>query len=70
MTWAEPTQCRLCGHQEPRDIGFRLVHWKVAEPGMSYEHVSACRDYAACRVRVERAGRTWPLLETNERSVA
>ena len=64
MTWTPPEPpCRLCGNPERRDMAFRLVHWKLAEPGMAYEHVVRCADDAACRARVVAAGRSWPLVD-------
>lgn len=62
--WTEPTRCRLCGHAEPRDLMYRLAHWKLAEPGMAYEHIPACRDREACRARVAAAEKPWPLVDS------
>lgn len=69
MTWTEPEQCRLCGSTERRDLWFTIVHWKLAEPGMAYEHVPACRDRDACMARVLASKKPWPLVDSR-RSVA
>lgn len=65
MTWTEPRSCQLCGNTNGRDLEFALVHWRVAEPGMAYAHVEACRDRSACRARCEAAGDIWPLVESS-----
>ena len=64
MTWTQPEPpCRLCGSIDRRGLTFRLVHWKLSEPGMAYEHVVRCIDDQACRARVETAKKPWPLVE-------
>lgn len=70
MTFQPPDHCSLCGNTDRRELRYRLVHWKLAEPGMAYEHVPACSDYAACQSRVEASKRTWPLIETPNRGAA
>lgn len=62
----EPDRCAICGHTDRRDLRWSLVHWRVAEPGMSYAHVGACADRAKCRARVQVAKKPWPLVETKD----
>ena len=64
MTWTEPTVCALCRNTDRRDLRYRLAHWREAEPGMAYDHISRCIDERACRSRVEQQGEGWPLLES------
>jgi hypothetical protein len=61
--FTEPESCRICGHTDKRDLEFRLAHWRVAPPGMAYEHIEACLDRDACRARVAAQGDIWPLVE-------
>jgi hypothetical protein len=55
--------CRICGHNELRDLGTALAHWREAPKGMAYEHVTRCRDVEACRQRIADQGDIWPLEE-------
>lgn len=70
MTFTEPESCAICGHTDSRDLRYALAHWKVAPPGMAYEHVARCLDRDACRARVTAVGDVWPLVETTERKSA
>lgn len=58
---SEPLRCVLCDATGP-DVAVSLVWWKE----LAYQAVDAaprCRDRAACRKRVEAAGKDWPVLE-------
>lgn len=61
--WSEPPTCELCGNQRSGEVAVRLIRWAKADPGMSYEHLHACRDHEACRRRVIDSGKEWPLYE-------
>jgi hypothetical protein len=61
--WTQPTACELCGISGERLEAKALVEWADALPGMTWEHIGACDDRAACRDRVEAAGKAWPVRE-------
>jgi hypothetical protein len=56
-------RCALCAHPDKRDLTTSLAHWRDAPQGMGYDYVTRCLDVAACRRRVELAGKPWPLVE-------
>lgn len=60
MNWSDPPTCELCGNTQSGEVAVRLIRWRDADPGMSYEHIHRCVDNVACRSRVEAAGKTWP----------
>lgn len=62
----ERDTCAICQNPDKRDLGTSLAHWREAPPGMAYSHEIRCSDVAACKRRVELAGKAWPLIESGD----
>lgn len=67
---SEHVDCGLCGVEGHvgRDILWaRLVEWTEHEQLQAgkprYEAIARCRDFQACRGRVEARGQTWPIVD-------
>jgi hypothetical protein len=67
---SEHVDCGLCGAEghEGRELFWaRLVEWTEAEQLRAgkprYEAIARCRDFQACRRRVEERGQAWPIVD-------
>lgn len=68
---SEHVDCGLCGMEghDGRDVLWaRLVEWTEVEQRRAgkprYEAIARCRDFQACRTRVEERGQAWPIVDT------
>lgn len=66
---SEHLQCGLCGTEGHRGevLWARLVEWTEAEQLSAgkprWEAIARCRDFQACRARVEERGQLWPIRD-------
>lgn len=64
---SELRRCDLCGLEaHPGDVVTRPVAWidqVVAEGVKPWDTVDRCRDFQACRSRVEAKGERWPVRD-------
>lgn len=62
MSYPKVADCLICG--ERGMTLFSVVRWKTNRP--PYTSGPRCVDRAACRARVEAAGETWDVADTEE----